>query len=51
MLLRATPLEALVIEAKLATTWLRGVRSIGSGPQEVDGDRVSDLGVQVRYRF
>lgn len=51
MLLRATPLDALVIEAKLATTWLRGVRSIGSGAQEVDGDRVSDLGVQVRYRF
>lgn len=51
VLLRATPLDALVIEAKLATTWLRGVRSIGSGAQEVDGDRVSDLGVQVRYRF
>lgn len=51
VLLRATPLDALVVEAKVATTWLRGVRSIGSGPQEVDGDRVSDLGVQVRYRF
>ncbi len=51
VLLRATPLDALVVEAKVATTWLRGVRSIGSGPQEVAGDRASDLGVQVRYRF
>ena len=51
VLLRAEPASGLVVEAKLSSTWLRGVRRIGSGAQQVDGDRVRDLGLQVRYRF
>ncbi|GAB5534562.1 MAG: helix-hairpin-helix domain-containing protein [Rubricoccaceae bacterium] len=51
ILLTATPATNLSIQAKLASTWLRNVRRIGSGTGEVQGDRVRDLGVQVRYRF
>ena len=51
ILLTATPATNLSIQAKLASTWLRNVRRIGSGNSEVQGDRVRDLGVQVRYRF
>lgn len=51
VLVRAVPVAGLTLEAKLATTWLRGVRSIGSGPQRVDSDRVTDVGIQARYRF
>jgi hypothetical protein len=51
VLVRATPLPDLVVEAKIAATWLRGVRRVGSGPQTVEGDRVSDAGLQIRYRF
>ena len=51
VLLAAEPLDGLVLQAKLATTWLRNVRRIGSGANEVEGQRVSDLGVQLRYRF
>ncbi|MEO0557271.1 MAG: helix-hairpin-helix domain-containing protein [Bacteroidota bacterium] len=51
VLLSATPIDNLSLQAKLASTWLRGVRRIGSGNSQVQGDRVRDLGVQVRYRF
>jgi len=51
VLLTATPATNLSIQAKLASTWLRNVRRIGSGNSEIQGDRVRDLGVQVRYRF
>ncbi len=51
VLVAAEPVEGLVLQAKLATTWLRNVRRIGSGANEVEGHRVSDLGVQVRYRL
>lgn len=51
VLLAAEPVDGLVVQAKLASTWLRGVTRIGSGSSEVRGDRVRDVGVQVRYRF
>ncbi len=51
VLVAAEPVDGLVLQAKLATTWLRNVRRIGSGASEVEGHRVSDLGVQVRYRL
>ena len=51
VLVAAEPVEGLVVQAKLASTWLRGVTRIGSGDSEVRGDRVRDVGVQVRYRF
>ncbi|HEX8299900.1 MAG TPA: helix-hairpin-helix domain-containing protein [Rubricoccaceae bacterium] len=51
VLAAAEPLPGLVVQAKLASTWLRGVRRVGSGDSEVQGNRVSDVGVQLRYRF
>ncbi len=51
VLLAAEPVSGLVVQAKLASTWLRGVRRIGSGASEVEGNRVSDVGLQLRYRF
>lgn len=51
VLVSAEPLDGLVLQAKLATTWLRDVRRIGSGANTVEGNRVSDLGVQLRYRL
>ncbi len=51
VLAAAEPVAGLVIQAKLAATWLRGVRRVGSGASEVQGNRVSDLGIQLRYRF
>ena len=51
VLVAAEPVDGLVLQAKLASTWLRGVRRVGSGPSQVEGNRVSDLGVQLRYRF
>jgi hypothetical protein len=51
VLLTLTPAEGLSIQAKLAATWLENVRRIGSGADTVEGDRVRDLGVQVRYTF
>lgn len=50
-LVSAEPLDGLVVQAKVAATWLRDVRSVGSGPDRVGGHRVADLGVQVRYQF
>ena len=51
VLAAAEPVDGLVVQAKLAATWLRGVRRVGSGASQVEGNRVSDLGLQVRYRF
>ena len=51
VLLTAKPTEAVTAQLKLATTFLRGVRSVGSGANEVDGSAVRDLGVQVRVRI
>ncbi|MDT7857651.1 helix-hairpin-helix domain-containing protein [Rubrivirga sp. S365] len=51
VLLSAQPVPAVTVQAKLAATWLRDVRRIGSGADAVEGNRVRDLGVQVRVRF
>ena len=51
VLLSAEPVDGLTVQAKLASTWLRGVNQIGSGTSLVQGDRVRDFGVQLRYRF
>jgi competence ComEA-like helix-hairpin-helix protein len=51
VLLTAEPVENLVAQVKLAATWFRNVRRVGSGANEVEGGRVRDLGVQLRYRF
>lgn len=51
LLLTAAPIVNLRLQAKIASTWLRGVRRIGSGTNSIEGDRVRDLGVQVRYQF
>ena len=51
VLVSATPLPAVVVQAKLAATWLRDVRRIGSGADAVEGNRVREVGVQVRVRL
>lgn len=50
-LLRADPLDGVVVQLKLAATWLRGATRVGTGATAVEGNRVSDLGVQVRVRL
>lgn len=50
-LLTLTPMESLRVQAKIGSTWLRGSRTVGSGADAIPGDRVRDLGLQVRYRF
>ncbi len=51
VLLSAEPADDVRVQLKLASTWLRNVTRIGSGATEVLGNRVSDLGVQVRVRI
>ncbi len=51
VLLTAVPMDGVTAQLKLATTWLRHVTTVGSGANEVEGQRVSDLGVQVRVRL
>lgn len=51
LLFAATPTSAITIQAKIAGTWFRGVRSIGSGNSEIAGNRVRDAGLLLRYKF
>ena len=51
VLLSAEPVGRVTVQAKVAATWLRNVTRIGSGTSEVRGNRVSDLGLQVRVRL
>ena len=51
VLLSASPAPAVLVQARLAATWFRDVRRLGSGADEIEGNRVRDLGVQVRVRF
>ena len=51
VLLSTEPLDGLRVQAKLAATWIRNARRVGSGANQVEGNRISDLGVQVRYQF
>ncbi len=47
----AKPTSDVTAQLKLATTWLRNVNRIGSGVNAVEGQRVSDLGAQLRVRL
>lgn len=51
VLLTARPADGVTAQLKLASTFLRNVTRIGSGANEVLGQRVSDLGVQLRVRL
>ncbi len=51
LLATLTPLDGLTVQAKLAATVFEDVARISSGPNTVEGDRVRDLGVQIRYTF
>ncbi len=51
VLLSADPLDDVRVQLKLASTWLRNATRIGSGANRVEGNRVSDLGLQVRVRI
>ena len=51
VLLTARPTEGVTAQVKLASTWLRGVRRIGSGADAVEGQRVREVGAQVTVRF
>ncbi len=46
-----TPVEGLHFQIKLAETIFENVTSVSSGNNEIDGNRVRDLGVQLRYSF
>ena len=46
-----TPLSGLQLQAKWAQTRFAGRETVGSGLNQVDGDRVRDVTVQVRYTF
>jgi hypothetical protein len=43
--------DGLDLRAKLAETRFQDRRTVGSGLDEVEGDRVRDLSLQLRYRF
>lgn len=45
------PLAGLDLRVKLAATHYRDRDVIGSGLDQIEGDRVRDVGLQVRYRF
>ncbi|WP_420454743.1 helix-hairpin-helix domain-containing protein [Rubrivirga sp.] len=51
VLLTARPTDGVTAQLKLATTWLRRVNRIGSGANAVEGQRVSEVGAQVRVRI
>ena len=46
-----TPLDGLQLQAKLAQTRFAGRERVGSGLNEIEGDTVRDLTLQVRYVF
>jgi hypothetical protein len=51
VLLSTEPLEDLTLQAKLAWTRFEDAFSVGSGLDEIDGPRVRDLSLSLRYRF
>lgn len=48
---RYTPHPALTLEAKYAITVFENVSSVGSGLNETPGNRVREVGVQLRWRW
>ena len=51
VLLSTEPLEDLTLQAKLAWTRFEDTFTVGSGLSEIDGPRVRDLSLSLRYRF
>ena len=51
VLATATPTDGIQVQAKIGTSLFRDRRSIGSGNNEVDGSRTTDVGVQIRARL
>ncbi len=50
-LVRWSPTGRLTLLAKVATTRFEDVRSVGSGLDEVEGNRLREVRVQLRWRF
>ena len=46
-----TPVDGLRLQVKFAQTIFENVRRVSSGNNEIDGNVVRDLGVQLRYTF
>jgi hypothetical protein len=51
VLLRADVRDRWTVEAKYGVTSLRGADTIGSGPDEVTGNRLREVRLQVRFRI
>jgi len=51
VLFTARPAPGVTAQLKVAATWLRGVSRIGSGPDEVLGQRIREVGGQVVVRL
>ena len=51
VLLSTEPLEELTLQAKLAWTRFEDAFTVGSGLSEIDGPRVRDLSLSLRYQF
>lgn len=51
LVLRYQPVDPLVFRMKLATTLYENRQQIGSGLDMIEGNRKSDLGVQVQIKF
>ena len=51
VLLSTEPLDDLTLQAKLAWTRFEDTFTVGSGLSEIDGPRVRDLSLSLRYRF
>jgi len=45
------PLKNLRLWARLAHTNYRGLQHMGSGNQQIDGNRLTEVKFQVQYRF
>jgi len=50
-LVTITPFEGLRLQVKLAETIFENVNRVSSGNNEIEGNRVRDLGVLLRYTF
>ncbi|MEL6617195.1 MAG: hypothetical protein AAFQ43_15750, partial [Bacteroidota bacterium] len=50
-LVTAEPLTGIQVQAKIGTSLFRDRRGIGSGNNAIEGNRATDVGLQVRARF
>jgi len=51
VLATVVPVEGLTLQAKYGVTVFEDVRRVSSGNNEIEGNRVRDLGVQLRFRL